>query len=191
MEYKPVQTTPFSLTIKVKIRLWQVIQNTLFRWSPSPLRGFRRFLLRCFGANVASTASIHPQARIDCPWNLEMGDHASVGEHAWVYTLDKITIGDYACIGQRVQILTGSHDITDPSFRLVTRPVNIAKGVWIAASAIVLPGINIGEMSVVGAGSVVTKDVPAGVIVAGNPARVIKPRLMQADNTVDDVSATR
>lgn len=175
----PVQTTPFKLSLKLKIRCWALIQKTLFRFSPSALRGFRRWLLRRFGAQLADTASIHNTSRIDCPWNLEMGDRASIGEEAWVYALDKIVIGDFACVGQRTSLLTGTHDVSDPSFPLVTQPIVIGYGSWIAMGAIILPGVEIGSLCIVGAGSVVTRDLPEQTICGGNPCRPIRRREMK------------
>ena len=175
-----VQRSPFALRIKLKMRLWQFVQATVFRWSPGPMRGFRRWLLRLFGARLSSTASIHPRARIDCPWNLVMGDCASLGEDSWVYSLDRIVLHDYACIGQRSMLLTGTHDFSDPTFPLVTRPIEVGYGVWIAAGVTVLPGITLGRLAVIGAGSVVTKDMPEATVCAGNPCRAIKPRVLAA-----------
>ena len=137
---RPVQTTPFPLGCKLRMALWGLVRITLFRWSPAPLRGFRRGLLRGFGAKLSATASVHNSARIDCPWNLQMGERASVGELAWVYALDKVVIGDEACVGQRVMLLTGSHDFSDPIFPLVTRPIRVGYGCWLAVGVIVLFG---------------------------------------------------
>jgi galactoside O-acetyltransferase len=90
-----------------------------------------------------------------------------------------VTIGHRVRIGPRVTIITSSHHLTDDperraSHELFTKPVRIADGAWIGASATLLPGVSIGQGSVVAAGAVVTKDVPAGVIVAGMPAKIIK-----------------
>ena len=171
-----VQKAALPLRLKLKMRLWNLIQVTVFRWSPGPMRGFRRWLLRLFGARLSSTASIHPAARIDCPWNLEMGHCASLGEESWAYSLDKIILKDFACIGQRSMLLTGTHDISDPTFPLITHPIVIGYGVWIAAGVTVLPGVEVGSLAVVGAGSVVTKDLPEQMVCAGNPCRPIKRR---------------
>jgi putative colanic acid biosynthesis acetyltransferase WcaF len=105
-----------------------------------------------------------------------MGCRASLGEHCWVYALDRIVLGEYACIGQRSVLLTGTHDFSDPAFPLVTRPVVIGYGAWVAVGVTVLPGVKIGALSVVGAGSVVVKDLPEQMICAGNPCRPIKRR---------------
>jgi putative colanic acid biosynthesis acetyltransferase WcaF len=177
-----VQTSPFSLGLRVKLSAWALVRATLFRWSPAPLRGFRRWLLRLFGARLAPTASIHNAARIDCPWNLEMGHCASLGEGTWAYALDKIVLGDYACVGQRTVLLTGSHDFSDPTFPLRTQPIVIGYGSWIAVGVTVLPGVKIGALAVVGAGSVVAKDLPEQMVCAGNPCRPIKPRVLNRRN---------
>lgn len=174
--FMPVQTTPFSFGTKLKIRLWAFLNATVFRWSPFFLRGFRRALLKSFGAKLAATASIHNTARIDCPWNLIMDDHASIGEHAWIYCLAPVSIGANTCIGQGTALLTGTHDPNDLNFSLILKPVSIGRGVWVAVRSIVLPGISIGDFSVVGAGSVVTRNLPGGQICGGNPCRPIKPR---------------
>src|ERR1043166_6359682 len=159
-----VQRAPFPLRTKLKMRLWRAIQATFFRWSPDVLRGFRRWLLTLFGAKLARPISVHRTARIDCPWNLEMGAFASLGEESWVYSLAPIVIGEYACVGQRALLLTGTHDFCDPTFPLVTKPVVVGYGSWIAAGVIVLPGVKIGALTVVGAGSVVTRSLPEQMI---------------------------
>ena len=171
-----MQSAPLALSVKMRMRLWGFVQATLFRWSPGFLRGLRRGLLHLFGATLASTASIHNKARIDCPWNLQMGNCASIGEDAWIYSLDKVTLGDFACVGQRSVLLTGTHNFSDPTFPLVTKPITVGYGAWIAVGVTILPGVKIGALSVVGAGSVVTKDTPEQMVCAGNPCKPIKRR---------------
>lgn len=84
-----------------------------------------------------------------------------------------ITIGDETQIAANVQLISNNHDLDDRNV-ITCKPINIGKRVWIGAGATILPGVSIGDNSVVGAGSVVTKDVAADTIVAGNPARFIK-----------------
>lgn len=84
-----------------------------------------------------------------------------------------ITIGDETQIAANVQLISNNHDLEDRNV-ITCKPINIGKRVWVGAGAIILPGVAIGDNSVVGAGSVVTKDVPADTIVAGNPAKFIK-----------------
>lgn len=84
-----------------------------------------------------------------------------------------ITIGDGTMIAANVQLISNNHDLYERQV-ITCRPVNIGRNVWIGAGATILPGVTIGDNAVVGAASVVTKDVEADTIVAGNPARFIK-----------------
>jgi putative colanic acid biosynthesis acetyltransferase WcaF len=176
VEYHPTQSSGFSMRMRLGMLAWRLVSITLFRFSPKPFRAFRRMLLRAFGAHLAAGASVHNTARIDCPWNLRMGVCASVGEQAWVYALDEISIADYACVSQHAFLLTGTHDYDDPGFPLCTRPISIEAGVWLAARCTVLPGVRIGAYTVVGAGSVVSRSLPAGMVCAGNPCAVLAKR---------------
>ena len=133
------------------------------------------------GADIHNYASIARNSRIDYPWNLSIGEMSSIGSGAWVYALDKITIGKNVCIGEDVRLITGSHDVSSPHFDLVTKPITINDNVWVATGAIVLPGVTIGEGAVIGAGAVVTKDVEPWTVVGGNPAKFIKKRALKDD----------
>ena len=132
------------------------------------LARLRRGGLRCDG-----TSWIHPEARILAPSNVELGKNCYIG-NAFLYGLDHISIGDKTIISDSVFLCTGSHDIGAPDFRLVTKPICIGSCVWIATGATVLPGVTIGDGAVVGAMSVVSRNVESGSVVAGNPARVVK-----------------
>jgi putative colanic acid biosynthesis acetyltransferase WcaF len=112
---------------------------------------------------------------------LSIDEYSSIGDGAWVYALDKITIGRNVCIGEDVRLITGSHDITTPSFDLITKPITIKNNVWVATAAMILPGVTIGEGAVIAAGAVGTKDVEQWTVVGGNPARFIKKRVLNDD----------
>lgn len=131
-----------------------------------------------FGGNIDWNVSLHPSAAIDYPWNLKMRNRSSLGEKCWVYAMAPINIGEFSCIGKDVYLLTGSHDIEKSSFDLVTRPITIGDGCWIATASTVLPGITIGDYSVVAAGSVTCKPVEPWTVVGGNPAQFIKKRII-------------
>ena len=122
-------------------------------------------------------ASIARMSRVDYPWKVSVGAHATVCNGAWLYALDRIEIGEWASIGEDVKLLTGSHDVNSSEFRLITKPIVIGDMAWVATSAVVLPGVTVGEGAVVAAGAVVTKDVAPWTVVAGNPARIIKKRV--------------
>ena len=89
--------------------LWG-LATPLFRFSPRPLFGWRRQLLRWFGARIGRNAHVYPSARIYLPWNLTMGDQASIGEWALIYNLGLVSIGDRATISHRAHLCAGTHD---------------------------------------------------------------------------------
>lgn len=119
---------------------------------------------------------LHPTVRIAIPWNLDISDDAAVGDRAILYSLGPIAIGRRATISQHAHICAGSHDHRDVTFKLTKPAITIGKEVWICTDAFVGPGVTIGPRSIVGARAVVVADVAADLIVAGNPARVIKSR---------------
>lgn len=183
MEYNPVQTNTMSSKEKLKNFIWQLINRTLFRFTPSHFSLFRKYrvaLLRLFGASVDWSASVHPTAKIDYPWNLTMDVKSSIGERCWIYAMDAIAIGSLSCIGKDVYLLTGSHNIDSATFDLITKPIVIGDGCWISTSSRVLPGTTLGNYSVVAAGAVVVKNVEDYIVVGGNPAKPIKKRILKA-----------
>jgi maltose O-acetyltransferase len=128
-------------------------------------------------------AGIGEDTFVRTPFYCDYGDGITIGDRSFVNfnctMLDgaKITIGDECLLASGVQLITATHPI-DPAPRRSAweqaLPVTIADGVWLGAGAIVLPGVSIGENTVVGAGSIVTRDLPAGVVAHGNPARVAR-----------------
>jgi len=105
-----------------------------------------------------------------------MQHRACLGERANAYSLGKIKIMEGATIAQESYLCTGTHDFNDPSLQLITKPITIGKNAFIGARAMILPGVSIGNHAIVGAMSVVPKDVPDHQIVAGNPAKKIGER---------------
>lgn len=93
--------------------------------------------------------------------------------------MDKICIGEKTCIGKDVYLLTGSHDVSSPYFRLITKPINIGSCCWLTTGVTVLPGVSIGDGCVVSANSTLAKDVDPWTIVGGNPAKFIKKRMIK------------
>lgn len=159
--------------------LW-ALATPLFRFSPRPLHGWRRMLLRLFGARVGRDVSIHPSVRIVIPWNLSIGDEASLGDRALVYNLGRVTIGARSTVSHLAHLCAGSHDYLDPALPLLRLPIEIGSDVWICAQAFVGPGLTVGDGSVVGACAVVTRSVDAWTVVAGNPASPVRARVMRA-----------
>ena len=178
-DYEPVQTTPFKLKTKIKIHLWKMVNHTIFRLFPNQIKKPRIYFLKIFGANIAKTVNIHRTATIDLPWNLSMGHLSSLGENSWTYCLQKIRIGEKCCIGKDVYLITGSHAVNAADFKLITKPIIINDGCWIATGSYILPGVELGRFTVVGAQSVVTKSTNEFEIIGGNPAKFIKQRILE------------
>ena len=110
------------------------------------------------------------------PWNLIIGDHVIVGDHATFYSLTAIHIGDRSVISQMCYLCTGTHNYQSLNFELVCKPIHIGMDCWLAMDVFVNPGVTIGDRSVVGARSSVFCDIPADIIAVGTPARYLKPR---------------
>lgn len=169
---------PYPVREYLKRRVWNVVQATVFRFSPTRAFWWRAMLLRWFGAKIGARTVIHPTVRIFHPWLLTVGQWTTLAPGVVVYNLGSIEIGDHTVISQDSWLCAGTHDYTRANLPLQRPPIRIGGGVWIAMQAFVGPGVTIGDNTVVGARAVVMKDLPAGVVVAGNPARVIKPRGM-------------
>ena len=163
--------SPWSFREKAGMMLWQICWAFLCAWTPKPLNGWRLLWLRVFGAKIQGTPFVHQRARITLPWNLTLHDRACLGDRANVYSLGEIEIGEDATVAQEVYLCTGTHLFTDPARPLQTAKITIGAGAFICARAFILPGISVGPKAVVGACAVVTKDVPDGARVAGNPAK--------------------
>lgn len=168
----------FSLGNRLARLAWGIVWICLFLPSPRPLHGWRRLLLRLFGARVGSGVHVYPSARIWAPWNLQLDDLCGVGDRVILYSQGKITVGARAVISQGAHLCAGTHDHTKPGFPLVTKPITIGAEAWLAAECFVLPGVTIGKGAVIGARSVVTKDQPEWTVCGGHPCVAIKPRIM-------------
>lgn len=168
----------YPMSTQIKRVLWAVGQ-VVFRLIPRPFYKPRRVLLRLFGASVGAHVNIANTASIYFPWNLTIGDWSSIGEHAYIYNLGQITIGEKTTISQRVHLCAGTHDYNDPSLPLLTPPITIGDQVWVCADAFVAANVSIGDGAVIGACSVVTKRVDSWNVVAGNPVKFIKKRTLE------------
>lgn len=161
---------------KLARALWGVVWLCLYRPSPTPLHGWRRFLLRAFGARIGRRAHPYPSARIWAPWNLSMGDDSCLSHSVDCYCVDQVTLGARATVSQYSYLCTASHDYTLRSLPLVTAPIVIGADAWITADVFIGPGVHVGDGAVIGARSTVTRDVPAWRVVAGSPPREVAHR---------------
>jgi putative colanic acid biosynthesis acetyltransferase WcaF len=168
----------FSLKNRLMRIIWGFAYILFFRYSPRPLHAWRSFLLRLFGAKIGKGVHIYPGVKIWAPWNLEAHDEAGVADGTDLYCQGKITLGVRSIVSQRSFICAGTHDYTKKGHPLVTAPIIIGDYAWVAAEAFVHPGVTIGEGAVIGARSVVTKDMPAWSVCGGFPCKPLKQRVM-------------
>ena len=177
---RPLEGGPsFSFGNRAFRALWAVAWLLLAAWTPPPLHRWRAFVLRVFGAQVDSTARVYGSARIWYPPNLTMRAHAVLGPRVTCYCMERIEIGEKAIVSQGAHLCGGTHDISDPDFQLVARPIVIGRVAWIAAEAFVGPGVTIGDYAVVGARAVVMRDAEAYGVYTGNPAQLVKRRQLR------------
>ena len=176
----PDQTTafdsPWSGRQRAMQTLWEFSWFIFCQWTPKPLNPWRLFWLRVFEAKIEGTPFVHGRARIAIPWHLILRDRACLGDRANAYSLGEIEIGERATVAQEAYLDTASHDFSQPGIPVTTAKITIGADAFVGARAFVLPGVTIGERSVIGACSVVTESVPPDVIAAGNPCQVLRPR---------------
>lgn len=186
------------------MRFWKMDRNTFVSFSPENIAIMRRCreLLDQYNATAYDegeerTVLLHKilkkcgeDVTIQTPFKVTYGKHFSVGNHVFInYGADfldggEITIGNRVMIGPEVKIFSGNHSlkpdermrIVDGKLQLISKaePVVIGDDVWICGNVTICPGVTIGNKAVIAAGSVVTKDVPEGYLVGGNPAKIIR-----------------
>jgi putative colanic acid biosynthesis acetyltransferase WcaF len=158
--------------------LWLVVSLILFRLCPFSFSALKCAVLRAFGARIGRNVTIKPQVKITFPWKLTVGDHVWLGEECWLLNLERIVIGSHVCISQRAFLCSGSHNYKRTTFDLITQPITLEDGVWLGAGCWVGPGVTIGAHAVLTAGSVATKNLATNGIYRGNPAALVKQRII-------------
>lgn len=182
--YKNLQTcsqenyysSPWTRKTLVRMALWDLAWLFLCRWTPKPLRPWRSFVLRLFGAKTEGITFVASSARIKMPWNLTMEPRSCIGSEARVYNLAPVTLRARATIAQEVYLCCGTHKFDHPALPLVVGPIEVGQDAFIGARAFIHPGVVIGEGAIVGACAVVTRDVDPWTVNAGNPSKCIKGR---------------
>lgn len=170
------EASPWTFGEKVGRALWMLVGRPLFRMSFHNWYGFRARLLRLFGARIGKGVRLRPTVHVEVPWNIEIRDGATVGDNAILYSLGQITIGERTIVSQYAHLCAGTHDHTDRRFPLIRDPITIGADAWIGADAYVGPDVTVGRLAVLGARSSAYKDLEAGQVYVGNPARRIKER---------------
>lgn len=137
----------------------------------------RNDIMRKLFKSVGKNVWIEPDFRCEFGRNITIGDNVYINFGCVILDCGQVTIGSGTLIGPNVGLFSGNHT-TDPVERaaggLVPKPINIGSRVWLCGNVSVVPGVSIGDGSVIGAGSVVTCDIPSGVVAAGNPCRVLR-----------------
>ena len=174
--YKGEYLNRLSLKNRFGRIIWSIVYLVLFRLTPVPCFGWRRMLLRCFGAKLASSVHIYPSARIWAPWNLTMESRACLAQEVYCYNVDQVFLGADSTVSFRSFLCTASHDINHPQRPLVTAPIRIERGAYLFADAFIGMKVTVGEGAVVAARAVVVRSVAPFDVVGGNPARVISHR---------------
>jgi len=162
--------------------LWFCWGSPLLAARALPGSGWRCWLLRLFGCRLGAGCRIKPGLRVKYPWRLQVGAHCWLGEAVWIDNIAPVRLGQRVCLSQGVYLCTGNHDYRSPGFPLRAEPIHVASDAWVAANAVLAPGVRIGRGAVVALASVARGAVPPGVIVSGNPARPVGCRLRSAAN---------
>ncbi|MGJ8526961.1 putative colanic acid biosynthesis acetyltransferase [Maritalea sp.] len=166
----------FPLSHRLERALFRAVWFLFARWTPPAFYKWRAFLLNLFGANIHPSARLYSSVQVWYPKNLHVGANSIIGPNAICYSMDKIEVGDFVIVSQGAYLCTGSHDISDVDFSLKTAPIAIGDRAWIAAQSFVGPGVAIGDEAVLGARGVTFRDLDAGGVYVGNPAKWIKNR---------------
>lgn len=153
------------------VQIWWLVDFFLFKPSPQFMYGWRRFLLRVFGAKIGKKVILRPSCQITYPWKLEIGDYSWIGDEVVLYSLGKIKIGSNTIISQRSYLCTGSHDHKRKNFPIYVKPIVIHDSCWLAADVFVAPGVEVVEEVVVGARSSVFKSIFEKGVYKGNPLK--------------------
>jgi putative colanic acid biosynthesis acetyltransferase WcaF len=171
-------SSPWTLKEKLLLLIWAMTWKLLCSWTPKPLFLWRLFWFRVFGGVAHGKPFIHQSAKVTIPWKLTLHDKSCLGDRVVIYSLDQIEIGEATIVAQEAYLCTGTHDLTHPHRPLLTGKIRIGKRAFVGARAFVMPGITIGDHAVVGACTVVTKDVDRDSVVVGNPAKFLKKNEM-------------
>jgi len=166
-----------SLKNRIARSIWSLVYYLFFRTSPIFLHFWRVNLLKLFGAEIGKNCHIYPTVKVWAPWNLKVGNFVGIGGNVNLYNIANITIQDYSVISQGCHLCTGSHDYNSSNLQLISSPIELGSHVWMCSECFVCPGVLISDGSVIGARSVVTKNIPIPWCVwAGIPPNKISAR---------------
>jgi putative colanic acid biosynthesis acetyltransferase WcaF len=160
--------------------LWVILEAVVLINPVVTSYRLKRGLLRLFGAQVGADVIIKPGVHIKYPWRLRVGDNCWLGERCWIDNMEDVTIGDNVVVSQGAYVCTGNHDWSDPGMALSPEPVVIEDGAWIGAFARVAPGSHVAPETVLVLGAVLLTDTEPRGIYRGNPAELMRRRVLRA-----------
>lgn len=176
----------FSIGNRAKRLLWQLTWGALASWTPSILWPWRNYLLRLFGAKLSKRCDVRGGAKVWLPENLTMGEGSIIASGAICYNQAPVRIGRNVVISQRAHLCAGGHDIDDPNFQLVAKPIEIEDDAWVAAEAFVGSGSYIARGSVLGARAVCLGALQPWTVYVGNPCSPLRTRKHTGSNESTD-----
>lgn len=160
--------------------LWSIVWTVCAGWLPRSVgSGWKRFILRLFGAKMGKNSNVYSTAKIYYPANLIMGENTCLASEVDCYNVAPIIIEDNVTVSQGTYLCTASHDVEDSHHSLIIAPIVLKDQSWIGARAFVGMGVTIGQGAVVGATASVYRDVDPWTVVGGNPAKMIKKRIIR------------
>jgi len=159
-----------------KLILWQITSGLFFINHFSFSSSFKVWLLKIYGAKIGNNVVLKQAVKIKYPWLLTIGNNVWVGEEVWIENLAPVIIEDNCCLSQGSMLLCGNHNYKKSTFDLIIEPIHLYEGVWIGAHAVVCPGTNCKEHSVLTVNSVASGELESYSIYRGNPAVKTKQR---------------
>lgn len=165
---EPPRVSPYPLREKIGRVLWAVVSTLI--WSHLPAGGLANAILRSFGAAIAPGARLHRTVRIEIPWNLTVGRDTVVAEHAILYCLGPVSIGDRCFIGPHAHVCAGTHDYTDPRFTLLRQPITIKDRCVVGIGAFIAPNVTVAEATIVRPRAGIFADTRPDTAYHGSPA---------------------
>lgn len=174
---RPLEGGPsFSLRNRVHRMIWNAAWFLLASWTPPALHAWRRGLLKAFGATINGRCDVRGSARVWYPPNLRMARGSLIAERVNCYNMAMISLDEDALVSQGAHLCAGNHDIDDPAFQLIARPITLRRQCWVATESFVAPGVTIGEGAVLGARAVAFRDLEPWTLYIGNPAQIRRTR---------------
>ena len=161
--------------------LWIIIQ-AIFVSSWIPGSKHRVLLLKLFGAQIATGVVIKTGVCVKFPWRLKIGKNSWIGQNVWIDNLAMVSIANNCCVSQGAYLCTGNHDWSSSQFDLVTKPIDLGSGSWVAARAVVGPGVKVGEGAILTMGSAAASNLDSWSIYRGNPAKKFGLRRLRNRN---------